>query len=144
MTQFSEPPVIHQICDEDLLVTQPWLLHFIGNYQGDVGSTWTPTFQNLTEVGTPTITGRYYRLIRRICYFAVRIVPGTNTSATAGTTYIDNFPLIFTGDGICFAVTGNLGDGPGHVVSGSNRIYVPSWSAVTVPLTIIGMGEVQA
>lgn len=144
MAQFSEPPVQHPVTDEDLIITRPWLQHFNGIYQGDTGSTWTPTFQNLTEVGTSTITGRYYRIIRRICYFAVRIVPGTNTSATAGTTYIDNFPLIFSGDGVCFAVTGNLGDGPGHVVSGSNRIYVPSWAAVTVPLTIVGIAEVQS
>jgi len=113
-------------------------------YDGDTGETWTPTFTNLTETGTPTITGRYYRILRRLCYFSVLIVPGTNTSAVAGSTYINNFPLTFTSDGPCFAVTGLLGDGPGHIVASNNRIYVPPWTTVTVPLTVIGIGEVQS
>lgn len=143
MSSVRPPPTTQPMVDKDGVVTLPWLSHFFGSYQGDVGASWTPTFTSLTETGTPTITGRYYRISRRLVYFSVLIVPGTNTSAVAGTTYINNFPLTFTGDGIVFAVSGALGDGPGHIVASSNRIYVPAWTSVTVPLTVIGMGEVS-
>jgi hypothetical protein len=137
-------PIKDPVVDREGFSNLSWVLFFNSLYEGDTGTVWSPTFQSLTEVGTPTITGRYYRISRRLVYFNTLIIPGTNTSSTAGTTYIDNFPLTFAGDGICFAVTGGLGDGPGHVISSSNRIYVPSWTTVTVPLTIIGLCEVAS
>ncbi len=146
----SAPPVGDALIDDEGLITLSWLLFMNGLFEGDTGvggsgaGGWTPNFQSLTQTGAPTVTGRYYRIIRRICYFSVLIVPATNTSAIAGTTYIDNFPLTFTADGPCFAVSGNLGDGPGHIVAGNNRIYVPGWTNVSVPLTIIGIGEVSS
>lgn len=143
MTQTTSPPVKDQIVDGEGFATLSWILHFNGLFEGDSGSTWSPTFQSLTEVGTPTITGRYYKVIKRIACFWVNIIPGTSTSSIAGTTYIDNFPLTFVNDSPCWAVSGGLGDGPGHIVSSSNRIYVPGWTAVTVPLTVIGFGEVR-
>lgn len=33
-------------------------------------------------------------------------------------------------------------DGPGHVVASSGRIYVPAWTTVSAPITVIGIGEV--
>ena len=118
-----------------------WVNYFQQTYDGDAGTLWTPNFVSLTTVGTPVIEGKYYRLTRYLTVFKVVITPGTNTSATAGTTYIDNYPVTFTGDGIVFAVSGNLGTISGHIVASSNRIYVPTWTAVTVPLTLIGFGE---
>lgn len=144
MSNITPPPTADQIVDQEGFINLSWASFMNNLYEGDTGATWTPTFTSLTTVGTPTITGRYYRLTRRLVYFAVAIVPATSTSATAGTTYIDNFPLTFSGDGIVFAVTGGLGDGPGHIVASSNRVYVPAWSAVTVPLTVIGICEVSS
>lgn len=138
------PPIRDRVVDKNGFSTLSWALFYNSLFEGDAGQSWTPTFVSLTEVGTPTITGRIYRLLRRIAYFSVLITPGTNTSAVAGTTYIDNFPLTFTGDGICFAVSGNLGTGSGHVVASNNRIYVPAWTTVTVPLTVIGIAEVRS
>lgn len=143
MTSATPPPAIHPLIDDKGLCSLQWLLHFNGLYEGDTGTSWEPTFQSLTEVGSPTITGRYYRILRRVCFFLVSVVPATNTSATAGTTYIDNFPLTFSSDGICFAVTGGLGSSSGHIIASSNRIYVPGWTAITVPLTVAGIGEVR-
>lgn len=140
----TPPPLYDPITDKEGYPPKSWMEWLTAVYDGDVGDTWTPAFTNLTTVGSPTITGRYYRLLRRLCYFSVLIVPGTNTSAVAGSTYINNFPLTFTGDGPCFAVTGLLGDGPGHIVASNNRIYTPPWTTVTVPLTVIGIGEVQS
>jgi len=39
------------------------------------------------------------------------------------------------------AVSGLLGTNAGMCDKSSNNIYVPSWSAVTVPLTVVGMVE---
>ena len=142
MTQ-SPPPTRDQIVDGDGFTSLSWLLFFNNQYNGDTGTVWTPTFTDLTISGTPTITGRYYRLSRRVVYFTIRIVPATSTTSVAGTTYVNNFPLTVTGDGVCFAVLGGIGDGPGHVVAGNNRIYTPAWTAVTVPVTVVGICEVQ-
>ena len=139
----QSPPIYEPLAQEDGKPRIPWVLFFNQLFEGDAGNDWSPTFTDLTVSGTPTITGRYYRIGRNLVFFHVNIIPATSTTATAGTTYIDNFPLQFNNDSVCWAVTGGLGDGPGHIVSSSNRVYVPSWSAVTVPLTIIGMGEAK-
>lgn len=135
------PPTGHPIVDNnDGYATDLWLLFFNSVYEGDAGKDWTPEYTSLTEVGAATHAGRYFRITKRLCFFYATIVPGTSVSATAGTTYINNFPLQFNVDGIVFAVTGGLGDGPGHIVASSNRIYIPALSAVTAPVTILGFG----
>jgi len=138
----SPPPLQTPMTDDQQALSMPWLLFFNQTFEGDRGNSWTPTFTSLTITGTPTITGRYYRISQSLCYFNVTITPATDTSATAGTTYVDNFPLTATANGICFAVSGNLGTNAGMVVSSNNRIYVPSWTTVTVPLTVIGMVQI--
>lgn len=135
------PPITNPVVDENKVATMPWILFYNQIFTGDAGASWTPTFTNLTETGTATITGRYYKLSQYLCYFNVTITPATNTSAVAGTTYINNFPLTASANGICFAVSGNLGTNSGMVVAGNNRIYVPTWTTVTVPLTVIGLVE---
>jgi hypothetical protein len=137
------PPLYDKIIDSDDKANLNWTIFFQGLSNGDSGADWSPTFVNLGVSGTPEISGRYYQISKYLTYFSVFINPnGGNTTSTAGSTYIDNFPLPFGGDGIVFALSGNLGDGPGHIVASSNRIYVPSWSAVSIGLTLIGICEV--
>lgn len=136
-----DPPPINEIlAEQNGLPKLPWILFFNDVFEGDAGTEFVPVFQNLTTVGTPEITGRYYRINQQFVFFTVQIDPATSTSATAGTTYIENFPLTFQSDSACWAVSGGVGDGPGHIVASTNRIYVPGWSAVTIPLTVIGIG----
>lgn len=137
------PPIYEKIAGEDGKPPLPWILFFQQSFDGDAGVDWVPTFTSLTTVGTPTITGRYYKLSKYLTFFRVTIVPETSTTATAGTTYINNFPLTFRNDGVCWAVSGGFGANAGHIVASTNRIYVPAWSAVTVPLSILGVGEAQ-
>lgn len=144
MSNIQPPPIQQEMVDEDGIATLQWILFFTQLFTGDSGTDWTPTFTNLTEVGgSATITGRYFKIGQNLAYFSVRIVPVTNTSATAGTTFVNNFPLTVVNDGACLAVSGLLGGNAGQVELGTNRIYPPSWSAVTVPLTIVGLVEVQ-
>lgn len=137
---FDPPPINEVLAEKNGLPKLPWILFFNQLFEGDFGTEFSPTFVNLTEVGTPTITGRYHQINHQFCFFYVTITPATSTSATAASTYIDNFPLTFQADSVCFAVAGGSGGGTGHIVSSTNRIYVPAWTAVAVPLTIIGMG----
>lgn len=143
MSRLNPPPTYENVVGGDGKASLPYILFFNQVYEGDTGTTWAPTFVNLTEVGTPTITGRYYRLTQRLVYFAVTIVPQTSTTATAGTTYISNFPLTLQGDGACLAVTGLTGSNAGMCEATTNRIYVPGWTAITVPLTIVGLVEAR-
>lgn len=141
MSGLQAPPIYQPLLDNVGKATMPWVLFFNQLFFGDTGVDWTPSFTNLTQVGTPTITGKYYKISQSLVYFRVRIVPGTSTSSTAGTTYINNFPLSMTGDGACIAVSGLLGATPGMCDQASNHVYVPAWSVVTVPLSIVGMVE---
>jgi len=141
MSSVEAPPIYNPLIDNRGIATLPWVLFFSNIYTGDTGTVWTPTFTNLTTVGTPTITGKFYQFGQALAYFNVTITPGTSTSATAGTTYINNFPLVMSGNGACLAVSGLLGTNAGMCDKSSNNIYPPSWSAVTVPLTIVGMVE---
>lgn len=141
MSTVKEPPIYEIMIDEEGKSRIPWALFFDNIFRGDTGTAWTPTFTNLTQTGTPTITGTVYRIGRSMAYFSVRIVPATDTTSVAGTTYINNFPLTLTADGACLAVSGLLGSIAGMCDSATNRIYVPAWAAVTVPLTVVGFVE---
>lgn len=145
MSNIKEPPIYQPLADPDSgIAALPWILFFNSIFEGDTGVAWTPAFTSLTVVGaSPTITGRYYQLSESLCYFSIKIIPGTNTSAIAGTTFVNNFPLRMSADGINFAVSGLLGTNSGMNDSATNRIYVPTWTTVTVPLTVIGMVEAK-
>lgn len=129
--------------DANSYTAMPWVLFFNGLYNGDIGTDFTPTFENLTTTGTPTFSGRYIKLTQQLVYFRIDITPngGTSTS-TAGSTKA-SFPIPFSNNGICFAVSGLAGSTAGMVNKADNKIYVPSWTAVSVGLTIIGIVEVQ-
>jgi hypothetical protein len=141
MTKITPPPIYDPVVDEEDKANLSWILFFNGMYQGDAGTTWTPTFVSLGSTGTPTFTGEYFRLSARLIFFRVVVTPATDTTSTAGTTYIDNFPLTIANDGVCHAVSANVGSLAGMVVKTGNRIYVPGWTAVTVPVTITGTIE---
>lgn len=141
MVTVKAPPIYEQLSQDDGKATLPWILYFNNLFNGDTGTSWIPTFTSLTITGTPTITGKVYRIGQSLAYFSVRVVPSTDTTAVAGTTYIDNFPLTLKADGACLAVSGLLGSNSGMCDQASNKIYVPAWTAVTVPVTVIGIVE---
>ncbi len=141
MSNVKAPPIYDPLTEDDGKAKLSWILFFNSIFQGDTGTSWNPSFTNLTTVGTPTITGKFYQISNSLCYFSVKIIPATSTTSTAGTTFINNFPLKMAADGICFAVSGLLGTNSGMCDSASNSVYVPGWSAVTVPLTVVGLVE---
>lgn len=137
----QEPPIRNPLTEKEGELTLPWVLFFNQVFNGDAGTSWTPTFTGLTTVGAPTITGRYYQISQYLCYFNILITPATNTSSTAGATYVDNFPLQPSANGFCLVVGNNLGGAIGEFVSANNRIYTPSWTTVTTAINVIGFVE---
>lgn len=134
----QDPPIY-----EDVIEGTPgklklaWILFLSTLNVGDPGTEFTPIVHNLTVVGAdPVITGEYYENAG-FTDFWIKIVPGTSTSAVAGTTYFD-LPFDVTVDGSCEAVSGNLGENAGMVEAATNRCYPPAWTTVTAPLTISG------
>lgn len=146
MSQITAPPIGHPITDQTLTATPQWILFFNSLFVGDTGTVWTPTFQNLTQVGgDATITGKYFKISQSLVYFRIDITPATNTSSVAGTTYCDNFPLSMSGDGFNVSVAPSSGTGGaiGVNTASSGRIFTPNWTNVTVPVIILGMVEAQ-
>jgi hypothetical protein len=133
-------PITNPVVDESGLPTLPWTLFFNQNFEGDPGALWEPNFVNLTG-STSSVTGIFYRLSQYLTYFSINITPDGNTSATSGTTYIDNFPLAFNNDGFNTIVSGTTGGSIGMNARANNRIYVPGWTNVNQPLVILGMVE---
>lgn len=134
-TVYNPPPITQPLLYPTGLPQLQWVLFFEAIYNGDPGTTWTPIPTGLTQVGTAVITGVYYKSGGFIDFY-IYIVPATNTSSTAGTTYFD-LPFDVQQDSGCFAVSGNLGS-TGMVNATQDRVYPASWSALTTPVTIQG------
>lgn len=145
MTKASNTaPLFDPVVETNGKASLSWVLFFNALYEGDVGSEWTPDIVALTESGgSAAISAKYYRVNRRLCFFRIRITPVTSTSSTAGTTYVQNMPFTATSDGVCMSVAGVSGGSLGIVSAGTNRIYFPAWSAVAVPVTVLGFVEIN-
>lgn len=141
MAKVDPPPIYENLADELTgKATLPYILFFNHLASGDTGQTWIPSFNGLTAVGTPTISGTYYQF-GSLVYYRIDIIPGTSTTSVSGTTYCNNFPLIFRGFGVCAAVTNAPSAALGMVDSNTNRIYTPVWSALTSKVTVVGIAE---
>lgn len=105
----------------------------------------TPAFTGMTEVGTPTYTGRYLRLDGGVVAFQVKAVPGTTIASTAGTTY---FALPVACGTRALAGILTMGDlttlisiGVGVISVSDSRGYIPTQTATGDTLTISGWYE---
>lgn len=145
MSTIKPPPLYDPVIEENGIASGTWTLFFNSIFTGDTGTDWTPEFVNLGSTGTPTITGRYYRISRNLVYFRIVVTPATDTSSVAGLTYVQNFPLQMRGDGACFSLAPSSGTGGsiGVAAASSGRIFTPVWTSVTVPVIVVGMVEAQ-
>jgi len=131
----SQAPIADKVLDDTGKMRPSWVEYFSARDRGDVGTTWNPAITNLTSVGTPTITGVYYQN-DGFTDFAVKIVPGTNTSSTLGSTTIA-LPFNVTADTVANVVTGNTA-ALGVVNAAGKTIFLPTWTTITTPITITG------
>ncbi len=128
-------PIADKLLDDTGKLRPSWVVYFSDLNRGDVGTTWNPTITNLASTGTPTITGVYYQN-QGFTDFAVKIVPGVDTSSTLGSTTIAT-PFSVAADTVANVVSGN-GTAFGVVNASSKTIFLPTWSALTAPVTITG------
>jgi hypothetical protein len=142
MARVQLPPKTEPLIDEDKYPTLTWVSFFDGVATGDTGTVWTPTFVGLTEVGTAVKTGIYYRLNSKLAYFRITITPATSTTAVAGTTYCNNFPLTITSDGMATTCSSFTAATAG-VTASDRRIYTTAWVAIPTPIIITGTIEVN-
>lgn len=135
MSKISDAPIAENLIDDAKKARPAWVEFFADLTRGDVGTTWTPVITGLTVTGNPTISGVYYQNTG-FTDWAVKIVPATDTSSTLGVTFI-TLPFSVSVDTVCFAVT-DLTAAAGVVNASAKLAYLPSWSAITAPVTITG------
>jgi hypothetical protein len=140
MTVVPPPPITDFIVGEDRKATRSFREYLQKSYIGDTGNTWTPSFVSLTQVGTATFSATYYKITQGLVYYRITITPGTSTSSTGGVTYC-TFPLDIKADGALLVVGGVLGVDIGIAQGSTNRLYMPTWTGVMVPVTIVGVLE---
>jgi len=136
MAREIEAPIGDKIVDESGKATVTWIIFFTLLVTGDVGNKkWTPIVTNLTSVGSPTITGDYYTN-NGFTDFWIRIVPGTSTTSTGGSTYIDlPFNVVYDNGGFTL-LNGNTG--VNYIDAASRRCFPAGWTTTTFPVTITG------
>lgn len=103
----------------------------------------TPSFTNLTVVGTPTYTGRF-RIAGKQCQFQATLVSTTSVESTAGSTYL---LLPVTARGIAgLAVMSNnstyIAVGLCHIDPSNGRCYLPTHPASNSTFSVTGFYEV--
>jgi hypothetical protein len=98
---------------------------------------WTPTLVGWTNVGAPTITGKYVKK-GTLIYFIVVITPGTSISATLNTSTITGIPMVPSLGGVASMVDGNVRSLGSCAVSSSGIIYPQTTGVITVSVTIAG------
>ena len=137
MSNLNPAPINQPVLEPTGLLTLQWILFLSALYDGDTGTTFIPIPVGMGVSGVATYTGAYYRSGQFIKFY-IYIVPGTSTTSTAGTTYF-TLPFDVKQDSVCFA-TGPVTavQSIGTIASLDNRCYTPAWSAVTVPITIVG------
>jgi len=107
---------------------------------------WTPVRTGWTDVGAPTVTGRF-RIVGRECGIQIAINPATSIATVAGTSYID-LPVTAAnaaascGMGNMMNVTANTGVGVCVIRPSLNRIYVPAQAASGNNFAIAGWFEI--
>jgi len=104
---------------------------------------WTVTRTSWTDVGTPTVTGRF-QVKGKICLYQMKVVPRTSVATTAGTSYF-KYPIQAKGFGGILqmhnAVT-NIDEGAGVIDVANSRGYPPTHMATSDTLTLIGWYEI--
>lgn len=109
----------------------------------DKWTVWTPTRTGWTDVGTPTVSGRF-RVVGRQCFLQVKVVPATSVATTAGTSYIA-LPIAaqgLAGDGSMMNITTLIAVGVCAVDVANSRLYVPTQVATGNTLTIAAWLEI--
>jgi hypothetical protein len=128
------------VVDQNGKMALDWRIFMQSLLVGDPGNKFKPDVEGLSSVGTPSFSGVYYQNQGFIDFY-VTISPGTSTTSTGGSTYIQ-LPFTVTSDVPCFATTSGASS-LGGITASNNRAYLPSWSGLTTPVTVSGRFKTQ-
>jgi len=129
----GQAPIQDLLTDKNGRLTKSWISYFNQISEGDDGTEWTPIATNLG--GAYTLTGKYFKNSGFIDFW-IQIDPSTSSTSTLGTTYID-LPFDVSVASYVVAIYG-LTTSSGLVDPSLNRIFPPSWAAITTPVTLTG------
>jgi hypothetical protein len=106
-------------------------------------NSWAPTRTGWTDVGTPTVSGRF-KIVGKQAFFQVKVVPATSIATTAGASYI---PLPKAAKGLSGMATmsnstTNIAVGLCHIDVANSRCYVPSQAASGNVFNLCGAYEI--
>lgn len=104
----------------------------------------TPSRTGWTDVGSPTVTGRYRRF-KGITHFQIRVVPATTVAVVAGTSYV-GLPIAAAAGAIGGGATMDnlttlIAVGNCAIDTANARCYVPAQAATANTLDISGWYE---
>ncbi len=133
------PPINTNLTNQSGKATDPWAQWFGNVFQTPTREKpWTPTLTGLSGTGAFSITGLWNR-VGPLVFFKVLITPSSGTTTASGAV-ISNFPFnaVF-GQVQAFNVSTRQGIGSTLVDS---TVSVPNWSALSVPVGIIGFAQI--
>jgi hypothetical protein len=110
-----------------------------GYLGSSVPQTWTPTLVSWTNVGAPTVTGKYAKQGSMLMFY-IRIEPATSISCTKTTSTITNFPIasIALGAGSATMYDDNLNSYGVCAIGPTGIVYPQTSGVLTVALNING------
>lgn len=108
-----------------------------------VWTAYTTARTGWTDVGAPTVTAENCT-VNHICYFQIKVIPGTTVATAAGTSYC-SLPTTAAGIGgvaAMYDLTTNISVGGCGIDVVNSRVYVPAQAATADTLIIAGFYEV--
>lgn len=98
---------------------------------------WTPVLSLWTNVGSPTVVGKYKR-VGKIVTFYVTVTPATSISSTVVTSSITGFPFTSIAAGSATMTDGNAVSYGACAIGPGGIIYPQTSGVLTTPLTFVG------
>ena len=103
----------------------------------DQFTAWTPVLASWTNVGSPTVVGKYKRVGKIVTWY-VTVTPATSISCTRVTSSITGFPFTSVESGTATMVDGNVNSYGVCVVGPTGIIYPQTSGVISSALTFVG------
>ena len=126
-------PIKDAVVNKQGFANKSWVFYFNLLSDGDDGTSFTPVVTSLG--GIYNLAGKYFKNSGFVDFY-VTIDPITSSTSTTGVTTI-TLPFDASVASVCFAVYNNTVL-TGIISSVENKIFLPSWSAITFLTTITG------
>lgn len=103
----------------------------------DQFTAWTPVLSSWTNVGSPTVVGKYKRVGKIVTWY-VTVTPATSISCTRATSSITGFPFASVESGTATMVDGNVNSYGACAVGTTGIIYPQTSGVLTTSISFVG------